>query len=270
MFRCDRPRPAMVQPSMSVENQRFLLVDALGVCNDGCIAIIGAGGKTTTMSALAHEFRSLGKSVLITTTTKIWPPNDLVAVYGADRIATLRRAIRAHGIAVTGLAISVEGKILGLPPKSVCAYVQKTVADVVLCEADGAAGRSLKIHGIGEPVVPECSDRVLVMVGLDSVGQPATAATVHRIEALELSTGIALGTTIGPREVARILAATRCRLREDVPTVCVLNKADDAESILVGDQVANCLAIQRWPGRVVLTSRGHPLPCVDRMHRGFA
>ena len=40
------------------------------------ISFVGGGGKTTTMFSLAEELKAMGKKVLVTTTTKIFVPNE--------------------------------------------------------------------------------------------------------------------------------------------------------------------------------------------------
>ena len=44
------------------------------------ISIVGAGGKTTLMNAMAHVYQGRGQKVLITTTTHIMRPLDCPVV----------------------------------------------------------------------------------------------------------------------------------------------------------------------------------------------
>ena len=48
------------------------LIDAFGVRDGEVVTLVGAGGKTTLMFALAQEFSRLGKRVVITTTVKMY------------------------------------------------------------------------------------------------------------------------------------------------------------------------------------------------------
>ena len=50
------------------------LIDALSLNNREIIALVGGGGKTTLMFALARELSSQGHRVITTTTTKIMEP----------------------------------------------------------------------------------------------------------------------------------------------------------------------------------------------------
>lgn len=47
-----------------------------GVAFPRMTALVGAGGKTTLMYALARRMADAGRRVVCTTTTKIFPPED--------------------------------------------------------------------------------------------------------------------------------------------------------------------------------------------------
>ena len=49
------------------------LIETLGI-RPGVTALVGAGGKTSTMLRLARELRGAGQTVAVTTTTPIFPP----------------------------------------------------------------------------------------------------------------------------------------------------------------------------------------------------
>lgn len=51
-----------------------LVSDLIDLPTDPLIAIVGAGGKTTTMYTLANELAQRGKRVITTTTTQIFYP----------------------------------------------------------------------------------------------------------------------------------------------------------------------------------------------------
>lgn len=50
------------------------LCQALDLSHPQTVALAGSGGKTTLMHALAAELTAAGQMVVITTTTKIFPP----------------------------------------------------------------------------------------------------------------------------------------------------------------------------------------------------
>ena len=70
----------------------------------GLTALIGGGGKTTLMYHLASELRQQG-TVLVCTTTKIWPPAHLRV---CTEEGTLREELRRRGITHLPVVYSPE------------------------------------------------------------------------------------------------------------------------------------------------------------------
>ena len=78
------------------------LSDALGVGPGEVVAFIGAGGKTTAIYRVAADLAARGLKVIVTTTTKIFPP-------GAPHIAL----VLEEGSA--GALVSLAAEALGRP-----------------------------------------------------------------------------------------------------------------------------------------------------------
>ena len=70
-----------------------------GVAFPRMTALVGAGGKTTLMYALARRMADAGRRVVCTTTTKIFPPEDGLPVVllegAADPVAAVHDALNA-------------------------------------------------------------------------------------------------------------------------------------------------------------------------------
>ena len=99
------------------------------------ISLVGAGGKTTLMYALARRFAGNGARTLITTTTHIYRPEGDVWARSPDAIESLWRR---GSYAVAG-RLARDGqpeKLTGLPEQELNMYIG--MADIVLIEADGA------------------------------------------------------------------------------------------------------------------------------------
>ena len=138
------------------------------------IAVVGSGGKTTLIHNLARQYREEGKSVFVTTTTHMFIEEDTLLTDDADIII---RALRETGYAMAGLP--EREKINSLSRKTyeaVCAH-----ADVVLVEADGSRRHPLKYPSETEPVIPENADEIIVVCGLNAIGQKAEDVC-HRLE----------------------------------------------------------------------------------------
>jgi probable selenium-dependent hydroxylase accessory protein YqeC len=230
---------------------------ALRLGDGGCVAVIGAGGKTTSILALSHVAVRRSRSVIVTTTTKIWPPVGMplvVKVAGQDLADQVRRKLlHAPSVAVGG-DVNAIGKLVGLEPRDVCDLTESGVADVVLCEADGAAGRSLKVHGPHEPVIPACAVSVAVVAGLDAMGQLPGSEVIHRFERFIESYETDRAQPIDASLLSRVLMLAVKKIDPTTPVVFVLNKADDADARQEARRVAGELAKEIDQPIVIATS----------------
>ena len=77
----------------------------------GVTALIGSGGKTSTMLALADELGRTAR-VIVCTTTRILPPEGLPLLMQADA-ARAPEVLSAHGVVCIGQAAE-KGKLGGL------------------------------------------------------------------------------------------------------------------------------------------------------------
>src|SRR5262245_57009270 len=168
------------------------LLEILGVGRGDLVAVAGAGGKTTLVYRLAREAREAGLRVVVSTTTHMGtlPEETTGAVFlaadgdpGPALDDALRREKRAT---VLGPRVR-EDKLEGLPPERVDALRDR--ADLVLVEADGARGRSLKVPAPHEPVVPGRTSLLVVVAALDVLGAPLDEEKVHRLDRVLEATG---------------------------------------------------------------------------------
>jgi len=117
------------------------------------ISVTGAGGKTSLIFAWAHELAAEGKNVIVTTTTHMQQPSDR----------------ETEGITfIAEEDPDKPGKLKGPDPASI--EKLKESADVVLIEADGARRRPFKWPAPWEPVIPDCTDITVCVVGLTALG----------------------------------------------------------------------------------------------------
>lgn len=140
-------------------------------------ALVGAGGKTTLMYALARRMADAGRRVVCTTTTKIFPPENGLPVVllegAADPVAAVHDALfAAPCVVAAGRPLPDVRKLDGVSPRMLAVLSAALPAALFLVEADGAARKPLKAPAAHEPVLPEPLDCCVAVVGLDSVGQP--------------------------------------------------------------------------------------------------
>ncbi len=173
------------------------------------VALVGAGGKTSLMYALAWELALKRPPVVTTTTTKIYPPlsheSPRLLLQSDDPLLESLPELLAGFVQVTVARSFLHdiGKLEGISEAMV--DLCTTHARFVLVEADGAAGRPIKAPALWEPVIPRCANLVIPVVGLDCLGRPATNEWVFRLERFTAVTGIREGDIIGPETVARLL-----------------------------------------------------------------
>lgn len=141
------------------------------------ISVIGAGGKTTLIHRLADEYRKQNKKVLICTTTHMFLEADTDISCNAEQIIA---RLEQRGICMTGKQDQENpDKIVGLPEDVLRCVMDH--ADVTLIEADGSKHMPIKYPGDHEPVLYPDTTKVILVMGLWTLGQPIKK-TVFRYE----------------------------------------------------------------------------------------
>ena len=161
------------------------------------ISVVGSGGKTTLIKKLAELYRSQEKTVFVTTTTHMLIEEDTLLTDDAD---TIIRVLKEKGYATAGMPDGIKFKALSEETyAAVCAY-----ADVVLVEADGSKRLPLKYPNATEPVIPENTDEIIVVCGLNAIGQKAKDVC-HRLVLVKAHLGIEDETVITPTHVQNLI-----------------------------------------------------------------
>lgn len=201
------------------------------------VALVGGGGKTTSLYALAHEARQTGKTVIITTSTHMMP-HPALFLTDTTEPAALRALLEQYGVVTVG-DLARENKMTGAGDLSAC----KAEADVVLVEADGARLRPLKVPAGHEPVIPPEADAVVAVCGMDCLGG-AIEMVCHRPEQVAELLGKSVEEAITHEDVVKILLSDRGGRKSvgDRPYRVILNKADTHERQAGAAQIAALLA----------------------------
>lgn len=240
------------------------LLSHIPVNKGDVVSIVGSGGKTTLMYALARELSERGERVVTTTTTKIFPPDPSdspqLLVFADEEIllGKAREALRERK-QVTLAEKSVGPKLKGLSPELVDRIRAQGIPDVILVEADGAKRCPLKAPNETEPVFPSSTTLTLAVVGLDGIGKPNTENYVFRPHYFSLLTGINEGSVVTPEAVARVILHPDGITKgtpEKAPIVVILNKADIAKGLDLGKELAQFLvnAREKLIAKVLITS----------------
>jgi molybdenum cofactor cytidylyltransferase len=214
------------------------------------VALVGGGGKTSVMFRLARELTAHGLRVATTTTTHIFvtqmaaAPHHLIAQDEDALLAHLPQTLQQHGhVLIVGGIDVAQNKAYGIEPTLVERIVALPSVDAVIIEADGARMKPFKAPAQHEPVIPACTTLVVPMAGIEAVGRPLDAASVHRPERIAALAGGALGDPITPEMVATVLAHPEGGRRGVPPSarvVPLLNKVETGE-LATARQVARLL-----------------------------
>jgi molybdenum cofactor cytidylyltransferase len=225
------------------------LTDALRLVPGQTVAFTGAGGKSAAVRRLAQEL-SPEIRVLVTTTTRLGKEQDTLAAHHVvltdERpLPDLPAALRAHrSLLVTGGLLEAEGKWTAPPPEFDLSALREAAVQagaVLLIEADGARGRSLKAPAEHEPALPEFVDQVVPIAALDALGQPIDSPVVHRPERLAELLGQPPQQLILPEHLARALGDPHGGLKGVPPAAAVrvlLNKCEQEDRLVAGREVA--------------------------------
>ncbi len=210
--------------------------DAWGLVREDeeIIAIVGAGGKTSLMFALAHGLHERGERVITTTTTRIRVPDQQQSENLVLRADAGYRDLLEDGLARTGLVTLAEQRLPGDKLQGIdCATLEEiftgSSADRLIIEADGARTLSLKAPGECEPVVPTSTDLFIAIIGLDCLGQPLTEEYAFRPKLVASLTGQKMGSTITTETVAKMAVHPNGMLKgcsHRARSVLFLNKTD--------------------------------------------
>ena len=236
---------------MTVPADYLTLLDALGLGREAVVALVGGGGKTSTMFRLAREAAMDGRRVLATTTARmkmeeLSPMRDVLLWDERDPTGNTWHTCRDEGTHSPWIESALVGKhddshiaaaflgrtrmrdkLLGLPPEHLGELLGRLTWDVVVVEADGSRGRSIKGHRIGEPILPLCATHVVIVLGADGLESPLTDQCCHRPEVIQDLTGISWGERLSAPKIVELLCHPRgllAKIPGDMEVLIYVNK----------------------------------------------
>lgn len=242
---------------MNATEQRpeFDLVTTL-VGDARVVSLVGAGGKKTTLYALA---RALPGRVAVSSSSHMAAydttvVDEVVSVAAGE--AALPTRTRGRVVAFGGEAETAQ-RIHGLG----LAHIAQLVADKsfahVLLKADGARARWIKAPAAHEPIVPPGTERVLYLVSVQVIGAPLDERVAHRVAELAAVCEATPAAALTVEHLAALLSSERGALQGigDRELVPVINMVDSARLAALARQVA-CRALARTTrfDRVVLAN----------------
>lgn len=253
------------------------LSDTLRIEPGSVVAFVGAGGKSTAIRRLVTELAPQ-MPVVVTTSTKITLYQmDLAKTHRIlDSIgsleATLEQITPFESILLTAQMDENEPKWVGLGLDLIQKLIKWVRAEnwVLLIEADGARGCSLKAPAEYEPVLPSDCDLVVPMVGLDAIGEEITSSKIHRADVLKRLLNLTDREEISVEHVVEVIRSSDGGLK-DIPHTSdirvLLNKADTNKDLENGSQIAEDLIQDRRIRSVLLASVKEESPVKESICR---
>jgi probable selenium-dependent hydroxylase accessory protein YqeC len=216
------------------------------------VNFVGAGGKTTLIHKLMTEFCPKGPA-LYTTTTRIHPPEprEGLVVISSDNLPLLRRIVERvscncpdHPYKMIATRHFMSPNLLRGVPPDFTAGVDNTLFPILLNEADGAAGYSIKLPRDGEPVLMEGADYMVPVIGLDCLGQPLGPEVLFRWHPCAEQFLLRAGECITPALAAGILMHKLGVCKGWMPEMTIIpfiNKVDEPAQDTAASDLAQAI-----------------------------
>lgn len=228
------------------------LFEALQLKDREMIAFVGGGGKTSLMHKLAFECTRRGKSVLVTTSTKMFISQlegcgRLVLEQNVDNLLReLESSLNDCPVTAAASAVAAENdnKAVGLSRETLDYIFRTDIFDFILVEADGSRGLPMKAPREGEPILPSTVTHVLAVTGIDVLNCPLEEKYVQRCHLGAEISGQQIGTPVTGetiRHIIRHYAQLVGQVSSTVKYIPVINKADSAYSLAEARKAAQLL-----------------------------
>lgn len=212
------------------------VITALGLVRKGMISFVGAGGKTTLMLKIAEELALTDDRILITTTTKIWPPDSNSScplIIAKSKQGLLDQAeegfIHSRQIIAASHHCKKTNKLIGFEPGFVDELWQSGQFNWILTEADGSARKPIKAPDDHEPVIPRQTSYLCGLIGLSALGKVVSEKYVHRSEKFAELTELPIGEYIDLAAISKLIKHKKGLFKscpDHARTIAFLNQAD--------------------------------------------
>lgn len=218
------------------------------------ISIVGAGGKTNTAFSLAKELGALGYRAAITTTTHMMsdPEHGILVKQGEELVTPLPWDEHPYLLVTAEMDASKSdrspsGESRSYKTQGLSAgdfRKLKREADVLIVEADGARRLPFKVPAPYEPVIPEETDTILILMGLSALGNPietCVCRTEVLHELLKTEPHSILSPDIAAHALYRGYIADLSRKYPAASICVIMNQADTEEDVKQGEEICSML-----------------------------
>jgi len=193
-----------------------------------CIAIIGGGGKTSLLHRLGDELAFFYNKVLISSVTRSAKHGDQ-KVYFRDDLDKYDQELLFKDNNPLCLMNGKYGpnKFSGFEVDYLKELWQKS--DLCIFECDGARNLPLKVHDDKDPIVPDYSSHVIIVVGADVVNTSVRDGMVHRPDMFCEKWNICDSENLSVEKISEIVTSEKgylSRIKHKTELCYFVNKAD--------------------------------------------
>lgn len=234
-------------------NEKRYLYESLGInINEkNIISFVGGGGKTTSIYTLANELSSIGKRVLVTTTTHMHMPKDYINFKGD--INEIVNRFKTTNLITVGIK-DRNDKIASIGEEIVITLID--LCDFLLIEADGSKMLPLKAPASHEPVILKNTTMIIGIAGIDSLNK-SIKDICHRPEQVCDILGKNDFDKINEKDIATLLSSENGQ-KKDIENCdnaeyrAIINKVDNEELLYSAEKI--CKYLKEKDVQSVITS----------------
>ncbi len=158
-----------------------LICDKIENAENSCTALLGGGGKTVLLHKLANEFSQFYPAVLQTSLTKTaFHKSDnplILSELDVERLNLIK--YDNNPLFLIGEKLNGE-KLKGISEDDLNKL--RKYFNVTIFECDGARNKPFKAHTEYDPIVPNFTTHVIIIIGADVVDTKIGDGLVHRPE----------------------------------------------------------------------------------------
>ncbi len=229
------------------------VAEALGLTRaPALVAIVGGGGKSSLMFALGRE---LAGRVVMTTTTRIFAAQLKLAPESCStQDAGWEKRLESFESSLLVVGGTEGERAVGVPPDLPATLLARQDVNWVVVEADGSRMLPVKAPAAHEPVIPDATDLLVAVVGIDALGEPI-GRIAHRPELAAEIVGLSPEEPFTPETLGTLLASPRGGLKnaERAARVAVLiNKVESPSQWEAARQTAQCILREPRIDRVAI------------------
>ena len=158
------------------------------------VVAVGSNGKTTFCLNLCEELKKKGKTVIFSTTVKIFPVDeeygfvDMTYSPGIKNETEERKMDEGGNVYVLGIYDRKIGKITSLPQEMLEKFSERY--DYTVIEGDGSKSKPLKGWEEREPVYTVNTTKSVGIIPVNIIGEKIADKNIHRMEKfLKISEG---------------------------------------------------------------------------------